>query len=108
MWSNGFWHAIEIAIPDPDAAVRRWFGRELLALGTSPSGRWLLTLDDESPVAARLERGWIAGGGRVVGLRWITSDGRRVECGLYCARPGARRWRRLLVRLRVPLSGRLS
>jgi hypothetical protein len=67
-------------------------------------GRWFLVPTRGEGVIAELRAGWIAGGGRLVGLRWRTRAGDRFDCGLLCLRPNEAGWRRLLVRLRVPMS----
>jgi len=72
------------------------------------SGRWSLDLGNDECVEVELLHGWIAWGGRLVGLCWMSRERGRFVCGLCCLEPGLDRWRRLLVRLRVPMPAQLS
>lgn len=121
MWSNGFYRTIELASADRAAPVVRLFGGRVASVVAQASGSWSLRLVSRPASAAarggalgdewlevRLTHGWIAVGGRLIGLRWVARDGRRFSCWLWCRRPGSARWRRLLVRLRVPMAAGLA
>lgn len=108
MWSNAFHQTLEFSFPDSSGAVRCLFGFGVRRIVAQGSGRWVLDTDDEGCIEASLRHGWIAAGGRMIGLCWISDGGRRFRCGLLTFHPEQARWRRLLVRLRVPLSQRLT
>jgi hypothetical protein len=108
MWSNAFCQTIDLGFPDPDGAMRRFAGARLTRIVAHASGRWLLELRSGERFAAELTHGWIAGGGRLVGLRWSARGRGPQSCCLYCAEPARDRWRRLLTRVRVPMATGLS
>jgi hypothetical protein len=108
MWSNAFYQTLEIELPDPSGTVIRLFGFGICRMIAHASGRWTLDTRGAGCIEARLQYGWIAGGGRLVGLCWMGEDGRRYACGWLSVRPELARWRRLLVRLRVPMPQRLT
>lgn len=108
MWSNAFCRTLEIALPDPSGTIVRPFGFGICAIVAHVSGDWTLRLCGGEICDVQLRGGWIAGGGRAVGLRWISSDRRRFACGLISRDLEADDWRRLLVRLRVPMATQLS
>ena len=108
MWSNGFYQTIDLACAERGGPVVRWFGRRVLVIRAHGSGRWSLKMAatggcPEAWVDVRLTHGWIAAGGRLMGLRWVTADQKPWVCCLSCRNMGAVGWRRLLVRLRVPI-----
>ncbi|MGI9342670.1 MAG: hypothetical protein ACR2QV_07450 [Gammaproteobacteria bacterium] len=108
MWSNAFCQTLELRFPDPAGAFARPFGRRIQRILVHASGAWSLGLADGRTVDASLRAGWIAAGGRAVGLSWMGDDRRRYACMILCTRPEQRPWRRLLVRLRVPMTTQLS
>jgi len=108
MWLNGFYQTLEFELPDPSGTVRRFSGYRLRRIIAHASGRWSLDPGTGEYVDVEILHGWIGGGGRLVGLRWRSRDGRRFVCGLCCPKPDHDRWRRLLVRLRVPVPQQLS
>jgi hypothetical protein len=108
MWSNAFYQTLEIRLPDPAGSLVRPFGQRIQRILVHASGAWSLGLADGSAVDVSLRAGWIAAGGRAVALSWIADDRRRYVCMILCTRPEERRWRRLLVRLRVPMAAQLS
>ena len=108
MWSNAFHQTLEIEFPDASGSVLRLFGFGIRRMIAHGSGRWTLDIRRRGCIEARLQYGWIAAGGRLVGLCWKGEDGRRYACGLYAIGPERARWRRLLVRLRLPMTQRLT
>ena len=108
MWSNGFYQTLELELPDPSGVVLRFSGSGIRRVIAHASGRWSLDLGQDACFEVELLHGWIGGGGRLVGLRWMSREGCRFVCGLCCLDPDRDRWRRLLVRLRVPMPPRLS
>ena len=116
MWSNGFYRTIELALTDRAGLIVRLSGGRIASIMVHASGSWSLRLasdvasGDASGSAigddwleVRLTHGWIAAGGRLVGLRWVAPDGRSFASCLWCGTPGTACWRRLLVRLQVPM-----
>jgi len=107
MWSNAFHQTLELEFPDSSGTATRLFGFGIRRMIGHASGRWTLETRVGGYVEVRLCYGWVAAGGRLVGLCWTSEDGRRFTCGLLAFHPGRARWRRLLVRLRVPMLQRL-
>lgn len=108
MWSNAFCQTVDFEFPDRSGAILRFSGFGLRRIIAHPSGDWSVVLKSGERVDVELVRGWAAGGMRAVGLQWEARDRRRFSCGLCCLSPSQDPWRRLLVRLRVPMSPRLS
>ena len=108
MSSSAFCHGLDFRFPDPGGQVYRWCGFRLTRVVARDDGSWFVVCGNGPGVPGELRGGWIAGGGRIAGLRWITRGGHRVDCGLFAPDPRARNWRRLLVRLRVPMHSPLS
>jgi hypothetical protein len=112
MSSNAFYQNLEFTFPDPAGNIYRLFGFRLRRLVARADGEWFVETDRIEGSLAELQAGWVAAGGRLVGLRWRIRDGggkgERVDCGLCCAQPELPDWRRLLVRLRVPMRAPLS
>lgn len=108
MWSNGLSQTLELEFPDESGTVFRVFGLGIRRIVAHASGDWSLQLRSGERVRVRLRHGWIAASGRAIGLRWVSADRRRFACGICCVDPRRAGWRRLLVRLRVPMPGRLS
>ncbi len=108
MWSNAFCQTLELEFPDGSGTFYRLFGFRIRRIVAHASGDWSLQLRSGERVRVRLEHGWIAASGRVVGLRWVGDQRSRYDCGIFCVEPRRADWRRLLVRLRVPMPGRLS
>ena len=108
MSSNAFCQNLEFVFPDPAGNIVRLFGFRLRRFVARADGQWFVESGRGEGLDAELRAGWIAGGGRLLGLRWKTRNGGWVECGLLCLRPGNPDWRRLLVRLRVPMKASLS
>jgi len=97
-----------LEFPDPSGSVLRFSGYRIRRIIAHASGRWSLDVGDREYVDVELLHGWIGAGGRLVGLRWMSGERRRFVCGLCCREPTRDPWRRLLVRLRVPMPPRLS
>ncbi len=117
MWSNGFYRTIELALADRAGSVVPLLGGRIATVVAHASGRWSLQLTSAAAsgdargdewLEVRLTHGWIAAGGRLVGLRWVARDGRPFACCLWCRHRGTVGWRHLLVRLRVPMAAGLS
>lgn len=104
MSSTAFCQTLEYVFPDPSGNIFRFSGFRLRRIVARADGRWFLVPNRGEGAIAELHAGWIAGGCRLVGLRWRTRAGDRFDCGLLCLRPAEPGWRRLLVRLRVPMS----
>ena len=116
MWSNGFLQTLEIY------PAARWAGRlpghsfwRVLRRGNPfstplitrivapPSGNWVLETEQGERYEARLIHGWIIGSGLSIGLAWKSCEGPRFRCWLTCWRQDPVTWRRLQVRLRMPV-----
>ena len=69
-------------------------------------GGWQLTCASGARIAAQLRGAWL--GGRVAGLEWRGSDGLTYRCLLTSADCGTVNWRRLRVRLRLPISAAMA
>jgi hypothetical protein len=108
MWSNAFHQTLEFKFPDSSGTATRLFGFGIRRMIGHASGCWTLETRSGGCVEGRLRHGWIAAGGRLVGLCWTSEDGHRYACVLLTVHPGRARWRRLLVRLRVPMLQRLT
>ena len=100
MWSNGFSRNLEIVpwrLFGP--ASRPVAGARLVS---HVSGRWLVVPAGSDPLEARLVRSWVVGG--VAGLTLRPVGGGRVHALLIRAGQGPGLWRRLQVRLRLPVA----
>ncbi|MBT8442321.1 MAG: hypothetical protein KJO76_08045 [Gammaproteobacteria bacterium] len=104
MSSSAFCQILEFRLPDPSGNILRFSGFRLRRIVARTDGRWFLVPCRGDGAIADLQAGWVAAGGRLLGLRWKTRTGERFECGLLCLQPEEAGWRRLLVRLRVPMS----
>ena len=108
MWSNAFYQTLDLDLSGSKSSIWRLFGFNICRVIAHPSGRWVLETRTGRLVDAHLHSGWIAGGGRFTGLSWAGSDGNRYACALFAVHPEGAQWRRLLVRLRLPIPERLA
>ncbi len=116
MWSNGFLQTLEIypAGRSPAGgsahsycrALRRFipFSTPPVArIVAQPSGNWVLETEQGDRYEVRLIYGWIMGGGLSIGLSWKSCTGQRFRSWLISWRQDPVIWRRLQVRLRMPV-----
>jgi hypothetical protein len=116
MWCNGFLEILEIY------PAGRWLGglsghsfcrvlRRFNPFSTPPitrivaqqSGNWIIETEPGERLEVRLISGWIIGSGLSIGLCWKSSDGRCFRSWLTSWRQDPVAWRRLQVRLRMPV-----
>lgn len=109
MWSNAFYQTVDLRLPDPSRVAFRYAGFGIRRIVAHASGEWALVLEDGEHFDVELRYAWIAAAGHLAGIDWRgREEPRRISCGLYCLDPAQDTWRRLLVRLRVPMPTRLS
>ena len=116
MWSNGFLQTLEIYPAGRRTggcsghsicrALRRWnpFSTPLITrIVAQPSGYWVLETETGERHEVRLMGGWIIGSGLSIGFYWKSDDGRTFRSWMTSWRQDPGIWRRLQVRLRMPV-----
>jgi hypothetical protein len=117
MWSNGFLQTLEICPASRCAGglfvntfchgVRRlnpFLTPMVTRIVAQPSGYWILETESGGRYEVNLNGGWIFGSGLCVGLYWKSDDGRQsFRSWLISWRQDPAVWRRLQVRLRIPV-----
>lgn len=116
MWSNSFLQTLEIypVARCPGGLTGHSFCRVLRRCNpfatppvtriiAQPSGKWVLETEQGERYEAQLMHGWIIGNGLGIGLAWKSCEGQCFRAWLTCRRQDPATWRRLQVRLRMPV-----
>jgi hypothetical protein len=117
MWYNGFLQILEIKPEDgrPLDSIRRSLTRRFRRLNilrapavtrisARPSGQWTIETEYGDRCNADLISGWIMGYGWCIGLYWKSDSGKRFRCWVAGSGHDAILIRRMIVRLKLPVS----